>query len=457
MRRARRLLAALIIVAAAACADLFAPPLKMAVLQIVPVLAPEAGSLAGDADQLRVIILRDSSGTFREVKNQVVPIVDGVAQATFTLALLVSPQRFVVRLEAFRSSDNTILYSGVDTLQVTAGSGGGGGGQSVEVPVNYAGPQAASIVILPADTIVSPGGTFQFRAEVRDPSQQLLSVPVRFELLRPADSVTLSVDRLTGVATAASNAEAEAFVVARTLDPQPKKDTARVYAGQRAGSLKLVPGYLDLAIGSSATVVDSIFDVGGNPLGAGGSSWTSRTTAVATVSQAGLVTAAGTGTSVIVANANTVLDSMLVAVPPAGNVVVRTIPNGRSFRRAKVGDTVTVDVVMDMQFTPSEKLGSYNATLTWNQTVLTYLDVQSTSFAAPTVNTGNVANGELRFGSADATGAAGKVLVTRVRFVAAAQGATTTTIAMSEMSAAQTFTNLISRVTVVNGHVTVSP
>jgi hypothetical protein len=171
------------------------------------------------------------------------------------------------------------------------------------------------------------------------------------------------------------------------------------------------------------------------------------------------VTGTGPGTAIVVGSGSGFSDSALVAVPPATNVVVSATSSGRSFPVARVGvDTVVVDVTADMRFTPSERLGSYNARLTWNPAVLQYVSVVNTTFAPPTVNADSVAQGRLRFASADANGATGQVVVARVRLRAIAAGTTSPAITISEMSASSpTYTNLLSRVTVTNGSVTVRP
>ena len=125
---------------------------------------------------------------------------------------------------------------------------------------------------------------------------------------------------------------------------------------------------------------------------------------------------------------------------------------------AGVNDTVVVDVTADMALTGGEKIGSYNARMTWDAAVLQYVGVQSTAFAAPTVNADSASAGTLRFASADAAGGSGQAVVARVRFRALAAGTTSPTIAISEMSASSpTYTNLLTRVTVTSGFVTVRP
>jgi hypothetical protein len=423
-------------------------------LSIVPVFRSSEALAAGEADQLRIIIERDSSGAFIVVVDTTVGVDpdSGTASANISVLLLQTPQSFIVRIEAFRSSDGTILYSGVDTIQVEE-SAPDQDPASVEIPVVIRPLGAATVEIAPGDTAVAAGEGFTFRATVRDSAGAAIDVPVRF---RSADTVSLQINRLTGAVTTSSTADTVVEVIVHTVD-SAAFDMARVAIGRVPAVVVLAPGFLNLASGGTATVEDSVFDAQGNYLGLE-VDWASRSTGVATVSSTGTVTAVAAGSAVIVGTtvgAGTVGDSLIVTIPPAGDVVARTLSNGRTYGTASVGETVVVDVMFDMQFTSGELLGSYNATLTWDSSVLTYVDVQTGDFASPTVNDSNAGSGELRFGSADASGVDGGVVVARVRFVAAAQGSTTATVAVSEVSAARTFTNLISRLTVTNGFVTV--
>jgi uncharacterized protein YjdB len=437
-----------------ACADFFAPPLRMAWLSIVPVFTGSEALAPGEADQLRILIERDSSGTFTVVVDTTVGIdaETGTASANVSVLLLQSPQTFIVRLEAFRSSDGTILYSGVDTVEVRESSGEEEP-EGVEIPLVVQPLGAASVVIAPSDTAVVAGEGFTFRAAVFDRAGAPIDVPVRY---RSSDTVSLQINRLSGAVTTSSSADAVVEVIVHTVD-SAAFDTARVAIGRVPAVVVLTPGFLNLASGASAAVEDSVFDAQGNFLGLD-VDWASRSTDVATVSSTGTVTAVAAGTAVIVGTtvgAGIVGDSLIVTVPPDSNVVVRTLPSNRTYEQVTIGDTVVVDVMVDMQFADPELLGSYNATLTWDASVLTYVDVQNGNFASPTINESNVSAGELKFGSADANGVGGQVVVAKVRFVAATAGTTSAVLDISEMSAARTFTNLISRVTVTNGFVTV--
>jgi hypothetical protein len=237
-------------------------------------------------------------------------------------------------------------------------------------------------------------------------------------------------------------------------------NTATAVTPLPPAGVKVMPGYANLASGDTLTLTGQVVDSLGNAVAGTAVSWTSRTPGVVSLTSGGKATAAAAGTAVLVASGSGFSDSALATVVPASNAVVSTTSSGRAFRVARVGDTVVVDVTADMRFTPNEKLGSYNAELTWTPATLQFIDVQSGGFAAPTVNSGSASSGQLRFSAADATGASGAVVVARVRLRALAAGTTATTLAITEMSATSpTFTNLYAanRVTVISGSVTVRP
>lgn len=470
----RRWLAAVGLVSVAACAELFGPRAYTVSLTIVPVFDvadPHAVAAAASADRLRIRALRDSAGAFTvTVKDTIVDIdpETGEASATLTLVLLQSPTLIRLILEAIRSSDGVILFSGTADVQVTS-SAGGTDVSTDSIPLPYVGPRAARVAIAPRDTAIATGGTFTYRATAFDSTGNVLTPQpqITFLLVNPADSSTLRVVRLTGSVSAGASATGEVRVYAEAPGPTSGtvvRDTGRVYVGAVAVGVRVTPGYANISLNDTLRLRGELVDPLGTPLTSSGVTLTSRDPGVATVDGSGLLQGVATGTVVIVATGSGFSDSAQFTVATASHAVVSSTSNKpvapRAFGVFKAGvDTVVMDVTADMRFTPNEKLGSYNATLTWSPSVLQYLDVQTTTFAAPVVNPDGASVGTLRFSAADAGGAAGAVVVARVRFRAVAQGETTAALAISEMSAAQTFTNLsaLNRVTVTSGHVTVRP
>jgi len=453
-----RFLIALASVVLLACAE-FADPGSF----VSFIIAPNFGNnavFADDADRLKITIEReDTQDEFTNVAEVFVDIdpVTGEADTAISVVMLVSPTRFRITVEAVRSSDGSVLFAGVDTVLI--GTANTATGAPVEIPVSYVGPTASTLVLAPGDTAVEGGTSFTFRAATFDASGNTVGVPVRYYLVNPGDSVLLTVDRLSGMTTAAADAEGEADVYATTPDSLAA-DTARVLIGAVPVGVLVAPGYANVETGATFQFTGSVIDALGNPLSIFPVQWTSRNASVATVDGTGLVTGVAPGMAVVLTEAADFsspqfTDSALVTVLTAGYVVVSSTVDDRGFETAGVGDTVVVDVTADMRFTPSELLGSYNATLTWDPAVLSFIDVQAGDFSQPEVNTANTASGELRFAQVNANGTGGATVLARVRLLAQATGATQPTLTITEMSAAITFTNLIDRVTVTNGTVTI--
>ncbi len=453
----RRFLFALTGVVLLACTEFTAPGSVVSFL-VTPVFGRNA-AFADDADRLKITIEREGEGGFAKAAELFVNIdpVTGEADTAISVLMLVSPTRFRIRLEAVRSADGVVLFAGVDTVLVSAANTASGA--PVEIPVSYVGPTAARVVLSPSDTAVEAGSSFTFRAATLDAGGNAVGAPVRFYLINPADSTRLTVERLTGRVTVAAGVEGEARVRAVTPDGVAA-DTARVLIGAVPVAVEVDPGYGNVAAGGTVQLTGAVVDALGNPLTIFPVQWTSRSPAVASVNDTGIVTGVSPGTAVIFAAATdfaspAFTDSALVTVPAAGNVVVSTTVRDRGFESVAVGDTVVLDVTADMRFTPSEVLGSYNATLTWNADLLSFVDLQAGDFPAPEVNTTNTGSGELRFAQANASGTGGSPILARVRFVARTPSTSQPALTISEMSAALTYTNLIDRVTVTLGTVTI--
>jgi len=457
-------LAALGLLALAACADLFGPRAYRVSLTIVPVFdaADPYAAAASTVDSLRIIVVRDSSGVFRDTVAKVVAPIDsaGEVNTTINVTLLQSPQQFKIILQAVRSADGMVVFSGEQVVSVTAESSSGQGQQIATIPISYTGPRARAIRIAPRDTALV-SGAIAYRVTAYDSVGNVVTgVEARYFLVNPGDSTRLTIDRLTGIATTGRDS-GQVRVYARTVDSLAY-DTARVFVGAGPVGLKITPGFLGLRAGDTATLSATLLNALGSPLPGGTVTWESRTTSVATVSGAGLVTGVGAGTAVVVASASGFSDSVLVRAVPTGNVILWALPGGRSFQAVRVGDTSGVELTADFRAAPTEKLGSYQASLDWSASVLQYLDVQSTSFAAPTVNPGTgTCTHQLCLAAADPQNAASQVAVARVRLRALAAGTVTPTLAVTEMSSnvPPTFTNLFAgnRVAVTAGTVTVRP
>jgi hypothetical protein len=436
--------------AGAACTD----ALGSGTARIALAILPDFGALApfaANADQLHLVVTRVSNAAVVADTTVGIDAVTGEATVVLAVTLESSAEQFTVLIEAIRSSDAAVLFEGAETVTVTAGATT----EAVNLPVTYVGPAGASLSIQPGDTAVAPAATFTFTALVYDTAGAVVAAPVTFGLATPADSLILRVLRYTGEAMAQTGPTGTVQVVATT--PTGLADTARVTVGAVPAGIEVTPGFETVGTGVTVPLVATLLDAGGSVIGSATATWISRTPSVASVDGAGVVTAAAAGTAVIVGTSGAFSDSMLVRVPVPGSVPVSAIADEQAFLAPRVGDTVVVDVRVNMFFTDGELLGSYNAQLTWDAVALRYVDVQTGTFGTPTINDTQVQQGSLRFSSANAQGVSGSVVVARVRFVAQAAGSAAPQLGITELSAAQTFTNLLSSVVVTNGSVTVRP
>jgi hypothetical protein len=451
----RRAGAALLALGLAACGEPAGPGPGGVRLSLVPVFTSGA-AFADNADQLRIRVQRDSAGTFRTIKDTTVAIdAEGNASADLNVVLLQNQQLFRILLDAIRSSDGMVLFSGIQEIQLSTASSEG---QEVQVPVSYTGPAGTRLVLAPRDTSVLPGGTFQFRATVFDEGDTPLASPVSFFLVNPADAGRLAVSRLTGLASAGAGASGVVRVYGTT--PNDLRDTVDVFLGAVVASVRIDPGLLALAVGGTEPLTAVALNQAGQPIGGAGVTWTSRDPGVATVT-GGQVTGVTAGSTVLVAESGGVADSVRVAVAGSGAVLATVTANGRSFRAPRVGDTVTVEFGGDMRFASGDQLASYNVRFVFDPARLVFLDTlpaAAGSFPPSAVNADSVAQGVLRFAGLNPSGASGTFALLGARFRAVAAGAGGTTMTVREASGpAPSLTNLLSRVAAINGAVTVRP
>ncbi len=467
------IVAAAAVLGLSACAELLGPRGYRLNLTIVPVFDaadPSVAAAAAAADQLRIRVLgADSTGAFTVTVVDTVVAIDpqtGQAEASLSIPLVRSPQTFRLVLTAVRSSDGTILFSGTSSIQVSSSTGGTTVSTDT-IPLPYVGPRAVKLKLAPKDTAVTGTGSFTYRVTALDSAGRVVSPQPQFTffLVNPADSTKLRLGKFTGTATPVAGATGTVQVRAEAPGPTAGTvvaDTARVTVGTVPAAVVVTPGYLNIGVGDTVTLNGNVLDITGTPILSSAVTWVSRAPSVARVSASGTVTGVAPGTVVVVASGSGFADSTLITVVTASHAVVSSTSSGRGFRAARVGDTVVVDLTVDARFTPNEKAGSYQAGLDWNAAVLAFIDVQSTGFAAPTVNPGGGGcTHQLCLAAADPQNASANVVVARVRLRALAQGSTSPALTITELSSnvPPTYTNLLAanRVTVTSGSITVRP
>ena len=152
--------------------------------------------------------------------------------------------------------------------------------------------------------------------------------------------------------------------------------------------------------------------------------------------KSGLVTGLSAGSAVIVAQAGSAGDSMIVTVGNAaaapGDMLIAAVTNNRAFGSRRVGQSVAVDIRVD-QLATNDSLGSYNARFSWNPAVLRFDSTSAGNYAAPTVNDSS-SIGVLRFAGVDANSRSGSLVLTRLWFTALTTGSDAHQLQISEIS-----------------------
>jgi hypothetical protein len=122
---------------------------------------------------------------------------------------------------------------------------------------------------------------------------------------------------------------------------------------------------------------------------------------------------------------------------------------------------VTVHFAANLLLAPGDALASYNVRYLFDPATLEFVDTVSAAagaFPPDVMNLDSLAQGVLRFAGLNTSGVPGAFDLLRARFRSVAAGAGSTQLQVLEASGpAPALTDLISRVTTINGLVTVRP
>lgn len=449
------------------CAEWAGPGLGGPRLSIVPVFAIVGLGggivLLDDLDVLRVVV-RSSSQTRAPVvvADTTVPVDEaGNASVTVPVVVVGSAETYLIDLQGIRSRDGAVLYTGSDAVTVQSGRA-----RPVDsVPVAYVGPcglgAGCRVTVAPQDTTVATAGSFVMRVNVDSAGVPVAGVPVALTnlnpeliLLGPNGGVTALVAPTGGAARVAAAIRGAVDTLRLTVSPLTAPATVLI-----------TPGYATLTTlspGNTVQLAAAVLDIAGKPLSPSLATWTSRTPAVAMVSNTGLVTAGAAGSAIVVATAAPgVADSLVVTIGDAtilpGNPIALALVGGRSFSVAKLGQPIAIDVVVDLKAVPTGLLGDYDARFSWNPGVLRFDSTQVGTFASPVTVPDTAANGILRFNATDALGQGGSPTLARLWFTAIGPGPSGHVLSLTTMTAALTRIDLLPGLLVAPSGVTVGP
>jgi hypothetical protein len=220
-------------VSLATCARESAGPPRHAAFSVAPVL-PSGTSLAAfnlSVDNVRLIVVRPPADT---VFDQTVafPANQSSLPISADIPLEQSPETFQVTIQLL--SGTTLLFAGTQNVSVTADQVT----PPAQIPVTYSGPgqNVATLTIDPPDSVLTQGGTLQFRLTAKD--AQGVIVPTFYASWTTSDTNVAKVDA-TGVLTAPLS-RATVSVLAHT--PNNVSATTPITFAPAATAISIVSG-----------------------------------------------------------------------------------------------------------------------------------------------------------------------------------------------------------------------
>ena len=194
------------------CAREAAGPPRHAAFSVAPVLSSDVSLVNLTVDNVRLIIVRPPADTVVD-RTFAFPANQSSVEISADVPLEQSPETFQVTLQLL--SGTTALFAGSQPVTLTAGATP----PPTPIPVDtYIGPgqNVATLTIGPPDSVLTQGGTLQFRLTAKD--AQGVDVPTFYASWTTSDTNVAKVST-TGVLTAPLS-RATVNVVARTPNTQ---------------------------------------------------------------------------------------------------------------------------------------------------------------------------------------------------------------------------------------------
>ena len=210
------------------------------------------------------------------------------------------------------SSTGLVTAAGNGTATITAASGSASGTATVTVA-----QEVSAVAVSPAaDTLVA-GDTLRLAAEATDVNRHPVA---EVEAAWASSDTLVAVVDGAGLVTAVGAGEAEVSATAAGITGRAELTVV----APAPTSVAVTPDTVALtALGHTAQLTAEVRDQAGRVMEGGPVSWASADTTVAAVDSAGLVTAAGSGTTTITAMAGSASGEAVVTVmQSAGSIVV---------------------------------------------------------------------------------------------------------------------------------------
>lgn len=229
------------------------------------------------------------------------------------------------------SSAGVVSGRNVGTVQIAASAGG----QSAVVPLQVLPVSVASVAIVPAALSVTVGANAALKFVAYDAGGNTLSGRRAVWASSAPQIVTVdSLGNVTGVAAGSAT-------VTATTEGKTGSSSITV-AVIPVASVAVSPGSASLTTGQSASFNATATDANGNVLNGRQFTWTTANAAVATVSQLGLVSATGPGTTTVSATSEGKAGSAQIVVTAPAPAPVASVTVTPSTASVATGSTVAL-------------------------------------------------------------------------------------------------------------------
>ena len=306
----------------------------------VVAISPDSGTLTAIGETVRL------SSTVKDAKDQTVP------GATVTWR---SSNSAVASVD----SSGLVTARGNGTATITATSGG----KSASVTITVA-QMSSTIAITPVSaTLVAIGETLQLSPTVKDTKDQTItSATITWQSSNPSVADVSA----SGLVTARGNGTATI-----TATSGEKSASVTITVSQASSTVVITPVSSTLvAISETVQLRATVRDGNNNIFSDASISWSSSNPSVATVNTQGLVTARGSGSTIITATAGDRTATAAITVVQLPNTVVITPASATLFA---IGETVQLHATVK-----DEKAQTVpGATVTWQSNNTTVANVNS--------------------------------------------------------------------------------
>lgn len=273
------------------------------------------------------------------------------------------------------------------------------------------GPDAVPVATIQIATVVPAslpqGSTLQLSVTLKDTADNVLTGRTTSWTTSNAGIASVSTE---GVLTAV----AVGGPVTITATSETKSATLQVSVVPRtAARVAITPSFSTIDVGAEKTLAVAAYDALNVAITSPTTAWSAGSSAVATVSTAGVVKGVTQGVSVVAAKVDAMADTAAVAVLSPTGIAASVLASNAYTADAKPGQTVTAVVALDMS-RPSATgdLGAAQFELTYDPSLLTYVSAESNATGSSNFNAPSAGSFKYSFAGTAVQGAGTVKLVT---------------------------------------------